>query len=101
MYLVLFFEEKEFKKEIELKIKIVKNVLKTYCGKGDKQYEWHSGYLKACKEILEEFKELKKYFDNKFKEKTRKVTRAELIDIEVFKETWDEINKEEETKKDE
>ena len=28
------------------------------------------------------FKELKEYFENKFKEKTKKITRAELIDME-------------------
>ena len=33
-------------------------------------------------QYINKLKELKKYFENKFKEKTKKVTRAELIDLE-------------------
>ncbi len=45
-------------------------------------------YCKDCNLRVEfplyisEFKELKKYFNNKFKEIIKKVTRAELIDLE-------------------
>ena len=45
-------------------------------------------YCKNCNlrvefpQYIKEFKEFKKYFENKFKEKIKKVTRAELIDLE-------------------
>ena len=93
----------EFKKEIELKIKIVKNVLKTYCGKGDKQYEWHSGYLKACQEILEDIKEVKKgiSISPDLIMPAKELHKSSLIAPSGFQMAWDEINKEEETKKDE
>ena len=49
----------EFKKNLELRIKIVKKVLKTWAKKGTEQHEWQSGYLYSCEEILEELKEVK------------------------------------------
>ena len=49
----------EFKKDIELKIKIVKKLLRTWAKKGTEQYEYQSGYLYACEDILEELKEVK------------------------------------------
>ena len=49
----------EFKKDIELKIKTVKKLLRTWAKKGTEQYEYQSGYLHACEEILEELKEVK------------------------------------------
>ena len=94
---------KEFKEEIELKIKTTKDVLKTYCKKGDKQYEWQSGYLRSCEEILEELKEVKESISISpdLIMPAKELHKSSLIAPSGFQMAWDEINKEEETKKDE
>ena len=93
---------KKFKKEIELKIKITEDVLKVYCKKRDGQYEWHSGYLKAYKEILEDLKEVKEGISiSPDLIISAKELHKSSLKFDAFKENWNEINKEEKTKKDE
>ncbi len=92
---------KEFKEEIELKIKITEDVLKVYCKKGDIQYKWHSGYLKACKEILEDIKEVKEGISvSPDLIMSVEELHKSSLKFDAFKESWNEINKEEKTKKD-
>ncbi len=88
---------KEFKEEIELKIKITEDILKVYCKKRDGQYEWHSGYLKAYKEILEELKEVKVGISVSpdLIMSAEELHKSSLMAPSGFLLAWNEINKDE------
>lgn len=88
---------KEFKEEIELKIKIAKKAKNDYCKKGDMHYEWNNGYICACEEILEELKDVKKSISISpdlimTAEETHK---SSLMAPSGFLLAWNEINEDE------
>jgi len=86
----------ELKKHIELQIKIVKKVLRTWAKKGTEQYEYQSGYLHACEEILEEIKDVKQSINISpdLIMSAEEVHKSSLIGPCGFQIAWNKIIKE-------
>jgi len=82
----------KFKKEIELKIKIAEKTKKRFFIEGSYEDNWNNGYICACKEILDDLKEVRKNsISPDLIMPAKEVHKSSLMAPSGFQLAWEEI----------